>query len=265
MVADGTHAGIFAADRLQQQGAGSPPNSPSPRDNDTATAPAIGEACGAPPPTTPATSADSVSHSAADIQATRSGGSRPYNDDALTVETANFITGYMAHLTPTEQPPHQQQLSSASELLKSMGDSLLEQHRAAISGMVSRVEAQTDPEELRGSALGVAREMFSDGHMNWGRVVALVVFCALLVKRLKASGRLSDAEARAVADEVAAFLVSSRKAWFVQQGGWNGFVREFERETPDSALKNTLMAVAGFGAMTALAALGVRKILSGFC
>ncbi|CAN0259338.1 induced myeloid leukemia cell differentiation protein Mcl-1 homolog [Lampetra fluviatilis] len=265
MVADGTHAGIFAADRLQQQqGAGSPPNSPSPRDNDTATAPAIDEACGAPPPTTPATSADSVSHSAAAIQATRSGGARRFDDDELTVKTADFISAYMAHLTPTEQP-QQQQLSAASKLLKSMGDSLLEQHRAAISGMVSRVEAQTDSEELRGSALGVAREMFSDGHMNWGRVVALVVFCALLVKRLKASGRLSDAEARAVADEVAAFLVSSRRAWFVQQGGWDGFVREFERETPDSMLKNTLMAVAGFGAMTALAALGVRKILSGFC
>ncbi|XP_061428370.1 uncharacterized protein LOC133355090 [Lethenteron reissneri] len=226
MVADGTHAGIFAADRLQQQqqGAGSPPNSPSPRDNDTATAPAIDEACGAPPPTTPATSADSVSHSAAAIQATRSGGARRFDVDRLAVETADFISDYMAHLTPTEQPPHhqqqQQQLSAASKLLKSMGDSLLEQHRAAISGMVSRVEAQTDSEELRGSALGVAREMFSDGHMNWGRVVALVVFCALLVKRLKASGRLSDAEARAVADEVAAFLVSSRRAWFVQQGGW---------------------------------------------
>ncbi|XP_075916160.1 anti-apoptotic protein NR13-like [Petromyzon marinus] len=143
--------------------------------------------------------------------------------------------------------------------------------------MVSRlVVVAEEAEDLRGSALAVAREMFSDGRVSWGRVVALAVFCALLLKRLKEAagggdrerraGR--DAEARAsVAHEVAAFLVasrSSRRAWFVRQGGWDGFVREYARETPGSTLINTLVAIAGFGAMAGLAALGVRKILGGF-
>ncbi|XP_075918317.1 induced myeloid leukemia cell differentiation protein Mcl-1 homolog [Petromyzon marinus] len=204
------------------------------------------------------------------------------DDDELTVQTANLISGYAAHLAQTEQQqqqqqqqPQQQQLCAASQLLESVGDSLLEQHRAAFSAMVSRlVVVAEEAEDLRGSALAVAREMFSDGHVSWGRVVALAVFCALLLKRLKEAagggerraGR--DAEARAsMAHEVAAFLVasrSSRRAWFVRQGGWDGFVREYERETPGSTLRNTLVAVTGFGAMAGLAALGVRKILGGF-
>ncbi|XP_061404003.1 anti-apoptotic protein NR13-like [Lethenteron reissneri] len=119
------------------------------------------------------------------------------------------------------------------EALDTRGDALLAEFEASIPDFVRRAEElakQVDPRRL---VMTLAWQVLTAGPMSWGCVLSMVVFCALLVKNLRASGRLGDSEETwPLTDAVAAVLLTTRKTWLMEQGGWEGFLRAFGPGTP---------------------------------
>uniref|UniRef100_A0AAZ1XFA2 Bcl-2 Bcl-2 homology region 1-3 domain-containing protein n=1 Tax=Oreochromis aureus TaxID=47969 RepID=A0AAZ1XFA2_OREAU len=74
----------------------------------------------------------------------------------------------------------------------------------------------------------VAREIYSDGLLNWGRLVSLVAFGAALLGVSKASPE----RARNIGVTIAAYMTDTHMDWFVDNGGW-------VRSVPSSTLANT--------------------------
>lgn len=70
----------------------------------------------------------------------------------------------------------------------------------------------------------VAREIYSDGILNWGRLVSLVAFGAALLRLSKASHRALD-RAREIGVSIAAYMTSNHMDWFMDNGGWVRIVR----------------------------------------
>ncbi|XP_061437274.1 uncharacterized protein LOC133362363 isoform X1 [Lethenteron reissneri] len=107
------------------------------------------------------------------------------------------------------------------EALDTRGDALLAEFEASIPDFVRRAEElakQVDPRRL---VVTLAWQVLTAGPMSWGCVLSMVVFCALLVKNLRASGRLGDSEETwPLTDAVAAVLLTTCKTWLMEQGGW---------------------------------------------
>lgn len=70
----------------------------------------------------------------------------------------------------------------------------------------------------------VAREIYSDGLLNWGRLVSLVAFGAALLGVSKASRPEPD-WVREIGFSIAAYMTDNHMDWFVDNGGWVRSVR----------------------------------------
>uniref|UniRef100_A0A8C5PZP2 Bcl-2 Bcl-2 homology region 1-3 domain-containing protein n=1 Tax=Leptobrachium leishanense TaxID=445787 RepID=A0A8C5PZP2_9ANUR len=68
----------------------------------------------------------------------------------------------------------------------------------------------------------VTFELFGDGVTNWGRVATLLSFCALVARHLKNLGM--DDSIFMMADGIARFLTVTKRYWFLENRGWDGFV-----------------------------------------
>lgn len=174
--------------------------------------------------------------------------------------TLSVTKAYMIHhVYPDKQRVH----TPEADVLCQIGDELLSKHEKAFSGMVRKLKKEHSTINGRFAALRlrkVAEEMFSDREVNWGRIVALIVFCAVFSRDLNDQGPAEE-EIDLMVQEVAKFIVE-HDGWIRQEGGWGGFARFYKKTTPETLLKNGMCAVAGFGAVTFLAALGARKLLS---
>ncbi|XP_062819533.1 bcl-2-like protein 10 [Anolis carolinensis] len=183
---------------------------------------------------------------------------------SLSEETARLVGDYLAHrLGVAGRPP-----SRAAETLRRVADELERRERSffrsaasgalqeaggeeaeAAAGLVWRVAAQMElPEE--GEAAAAA------GGLNWGRVVALVVFAgnvaAALVERGEQGPAQAQAAREALSEALSAYLAVEKRAWMEEHGGWDGFYHFFNRRGSDetdqnSTISNAIMAAAGFG------------------
>ncbi|XP_061437605.1 histone-lysine N-methyltransferase 2D-like [Lethenteron reissneri] len=136
------------------------------------------------------------------------------------------------------------------EALDTRGDALLAEFEASIPDFVRRAEElakQVDPRRL---VVTLAWQVLTAGPMSWGCVLSMVVFCALLVKNLRASGRLGDSEETwPLTDAVAAVLLTTCKTWLMEQGGWEAHHIGEARLDADSTLPEGRLeeALDGFG------------------
>lgn len=64
----------------------------------------------------------------------------------------------------------------------------------------------------------VAKSMFSDGITNWGRIVSLMAFGAVLCQRLKEKGRDNCVEL--VGQEISTYLLSEQRDWLIKNNSW---------------------------------------------
>ncbi|XP_073799592.1 BCL2 associated X, apoptosis regulator a isoform X1 [Danio rerio] len=75
----------------------------------------------------------------------------------------------------------------------------------------------------------VAREIFSDGKFNWGRVVALFYFaCRLVIKAI--STRVPDI-IRTIISWTMSYIQEHVINWIREQGGWDGIRSYFGTPT----------------------------------
>ncbi|XP_053933923.1 bcl-2-like protein 10 [Cuculus canorus] len=110
--------------------------------------------------------------------------------------------------------------------------------------------ARAEPREAAALLRRVAEQLEAEGGLNWGRLLALVVFAGALAAALAERG-CTDGP-RCLAAALADYLAEERREWMEEHGGWDGFCRFFGRhgsQTTDQSntISNAIMAAAGFG------------------
>ncbi|XP_016121174.1 induced myeloid leukemia cell differentiation protein Mcl-1 homolog [Sinocyclocheilus grahami] len=108
--------------------------------------------------------------------------------------------------------------------------------------MLQRLQLESQADDM--SFIGcIAETMFNDNTTNWGRIVSLVAFGAVVCSRLKELQRERCVET--VAQQISSYLISDQHDWLLNNKGWHGFVEFFRVEDVESVIRNALMAVVG--------------------
>ncbi|XP_067832102.1 induced myeloid leukemia cell differentiation protein Mcl-1 homolog [Heptranchias perlo] len=141
----------------------------------------------------------------------------------------------------------------AADTLQKIGDRLIEKHGTAFTGMINRlnISGKSDLDAIP----RVATEMFSDGEVNWGRVVSFIAFGAVMgdhLKKIQREDCIDD-----VAAQVTQYLTGQKKEWLETHNGWDGFTQFFHENNAEESTKKVLMWIAGFG----LAGAGIMHLL----
>lgn len=111
---------------------------------------------------------------------------------------------------------HEQELGTA---LRRIGDELDGDYQ--LQTLIHKISLS----EPRQSFLRVAKEIFSDGVCNWGRIVALFYFGFKLAVRAVASNLLSCL--RNIVEWTVQFIVDRVANWIIQRGGWEAIHEYF--------------------------------------
>uniref|UniRef100_A0A1A7XT37 Myeloid cell leukemia sequence 1b n=1 Tax=Iconisemion striatum TaxID=60296 RepID=A0A1A7XT37_9TELE len=170
-------------------------------------------------------------------------------DEVLDNDTTQLISRFLMEYTGLLK--HQWRESKELTTMKRVVNDILEKHRCAYKGMVTKCTS-ADLTFIR----KVAENMFSDGITNWGRIVSLLAFGAMVAQYQKDNGRENYVEL--VGHEISTYLLSQQKDFLIRNNSWQGFVEFFRVTDPESTVRNTLMAIAGVAGMGATLALLIR-------
>ncbi|KAM9487849.1 induced myeloid leukemia cell differentiation protein Mcl-1b [Clarias gariepinus] len=137
------------------------------------------------------------------------------------------------------------------QTMKRVVDGLLVKHELVYKGMFNKLSLDEKGDDMRvvGS---VAKELFSDGITNWGRIASLLAFGVAVARYEKESGRGHCVSL--VAHEISTYLMDNQKEWFLKNNSWDGFVEFFHVPDPESSTRTALLAfatVAGIGSVLA--------------
>ncbi|XP_060937006.1 induced myeloid leukemia cell differentiation protein Mcl-1b [Limanda limanda] len=143
--------------------------------------------------------------------------------------------------------------SKALATMKRVVDDLLEKHRYAYNGMLNKLSLDNRADDV-GFVGDVASSLFNDGTTNWGRIASLVAFGAVVCQHLeKKRGPGNSVEL--VGQEISTYLLTHQRDWLVKNNSWDGFVQFFRVSNPEATVRNTLLGLAGFAGIGALALL----------
>ncbi|KAG9276593.1 hypothetical protein AMEX_G8917 [Astyanax mexicanus] len=140
------------------------------------------------------------------------------------------------------------------QTMKRVVDDLVVKHGIAYKGMLNKLGMEDRGDDMY-VIRAVAKELFSDGITNWGRVASLVAFGAVVSKHQHDMGRGHCVSL--VGEELSSYLLSDERDWLLKNKAWDGFVEFFRVPDPESTMRNALMAfvtVAGLGASIAFLA-----------
>uniref|UniRef100_A0AAY4DPS8 MCL1 apoptosis regulator, BCL2 family member b n=1 Tax=Denticeps clupeoides TaxID=299321 RepID=A0AAY4DPS8_9TELE len=112
----------------------------------------------------------------------------------------------------------------------------------ASAGMINKLKVEEQPGDLT-VVSSIAKELFSDGKTNWGRIASLVAFGALLSKHLREKGHGDSVSL--VAHEISSYLLSDQLNWLIKNNKWEGFVQFFHIEDPETTVRTALMKIVG--------------------
>ncbi|KAJ8398435.1 hypothetical protein AAFF_G00426900 [Aldrovandia affinis] len=121
--------------------------------------------------------------------------------------------------------------TKALSTMRRVVENLIEKHHFAYNGMIHKLSLDQQEDSLSFISC-VAKNLFSDGTTNWGRIASLVAFGALVCKHLKESGR--EHCVPVVSQEISSYLLSDQRDWLLNNKGWEGFVEFFHVEDPES-------------------------------
>jgi len=176
-------------------------------------------------------------------------------DQVLDVETRNLIVVFLRDHTGLSVSRLNRKQSKALSTMKRVVEDVIDKHRLAYNGMVSKLSLDDKGDDMS-VVSSVAKQIFNDGKTNWGRIVSLVAFGAVVCQHQMNSGREHCVEL--VGQEISSYLLSDQRDWMAKNNAWEGFVEFFHVADPESAVRNTLMAFAGVAGIGATLALLIR-------
>ncbi|XP_064628324.1 bcl-2 homologous antagonist/killer-like isoform X2 [Lineus longissimus] len=111
------------------------------------------------------------------------------------------------------------QASHIGRQLALIGDDINERHRHVFDSMIASIKLENAPDLAYEAFAGIARRLFHDGNINWGRIITLLSFgyrMAVTVLTTGVRGFFSKI-VRFVVD----FIMKEKIAkWIAEQGGW---------------------------------------------
>ncbi|KAJ7985543.1 hypothetical protein DPEC_G00353170 [Dallia pectoralis] len=177
----------------------------------------------------------------------------PSGDEVLDTETRQLIDNVLKDYTGL--PQSLKQSVTFRTMIRVVKD-VISKHHYAYNGMISKLDLDGKGDDLS-VITSVAKSLFSDGITNWGRIVSLVAFGAVVSQQLKERGKGNCIEL--VGQEISAYLLTAQRDWLVKNKSWDGFVEFFHVEDPESSVRKTLMAFAGVAGIGATLALLIRR------
>ncbi|XP_017577191.1 induced myeloid leukemia cell differentiation protein Mcl-1b [Pygocentrus nattereri] len=134
------------------------------------------------------------------------------------------------------------------QTIRRVVDGLVVKHELVYKGMFTRLGMEDRGDDMH-IIRTVAKELFSDGITNWGRIASLLAFGAVVCQHQNQMGRGHCVSL--VGQEISSYLLSDQKDWLLKNKAWDGFVEFFHVPDPESKMRNALMALvtaAGVGA-----------------
>lgn len=174
-------------------------------------------------------------------------------DEVLESDTRQLLSRFFTDFSGLSKPQWNESRQLAT--MRRVVEDVLEKHRYAFNGMINKLSLDNRRDDDT-FVSAVAKSLFADGTTNWGRVASLVAFGAVVCQYLKEKGRENCVEL--VGQEISTYLLSDQRDWLVKNNGWDGFVEFFRVADPESKVRNTLMAFAGFAGIGATLALLIR-------
>lgn len=174
-------------------------------------------------------------------------------NEALAAETRSLIGRFLAEDSGivrsrwTDGKP----LST----MKRVVGGLLEKHRFAYNGMMSKLQLDERGDDMSFIS-DVAKQIFSDGTTNWGRIASLLALGSVVARHQKQKGKEECVET--VAREISTYLLKEQQDWLIKNNAWDGFVEFFQEADTESIVRNTLMTVVGVAGIGATLAMLIR-------
>ncbi|MEQ2272582.1 hypothetical protein XENORESO_001159 [Xenotaenia resolanae] len=134
-------------------------------------------------------------------------------------------------------------------------ENVLSKHKYNYNGMIKKLDLDNKSDDM-GFVSAVARSLFSDGTTNWGRIVSLVAFGAVVCQNLKERNREHCVDL--VSQEISTYLLTNQRDWLAKNNSWDGFVEFFKEADPEATVKKTLMAFVGAAGIGATLAFLIR-------
>ncbi|XP_028327022.1 induced myeloid leukemia cell differentiation protein Mcl-1b [Gouania willdenowi] len=173
--------------------------------------------------------------------------------EVLENDTRQLMSRFLADYTGLSKRDWNE--SKALSTMKRVVEDVLEKHRYAYNGMVNKLSLDNCSDDMT-FVSAVAKSLFADQRTNWGRIASLVAFGAVVCQHLKERGRSNCVEL--VGQEISTYLLTEQREWLVKNNSWDGFVDFFRVADPESTVRNTLMAFAGFAGIGATLAFLIR-------
>ncbi|XP_053288228.1 induced myeloid leukemia cell differentiation protein Mcl-1b [Pleuronectes platessa] len=175
----------------------------------------------------------------------------PAGAEGLEADTRQLIRRALGDLVAHKESSWSD--SKALGTMKRVVDDLLEKHRYAYNGMLNKLSLDDRAGDV-GFVGDVATSLFNDGTTNWGRIASLVAFGAVVCQHLEKTRGPADS-VELVAQEISTYLLTHQRDWLVKNNSWDGFVQFFRVSNPEAVVRNTLLGLAGFAGIGALALL----------
>lgn len=85
------------------------------------------------------------------------------------------------------------------------------------TGMITKLQLDNKGDDM--AFIGdVAKNIFSDGTTNWGRITSLVAFGAVVAKHQKENGKKDCVDL--VAREIYSYLLKEQRDWLIKNNAW---------------------------------------------
>jgi len=145
---------------------------------------------------------------------------------------------------------------------------LSDRHDIVFKGMVNRLKP--DENSAFATFVIVADEIFDDGQVNWGRIVAVYAFAARLAKYYVDINTQNSSSSDSISRNDSGFVSYQEKIalfagkyvanklgqWILEHGGWDAFVEYFpdQGEFEEKMWKGVLFTAIGLGALATVVA-----------
>ncbi|XP_046893666.1 induced myeloid leukemia cell differentiation protein Mcl-1b [Hypomesus transpacificus] len=179
----------------------------------------------------------------------------PSGDKVLEHDTRELIGSVLLDYTGQSGSQRSRNQSKSFSTMKRVVEDVIEKHQLAYKGMISKLSLDDRGDDMS-VITSVAKNIFSDGTTNWGRIVSLVAFGSVVCQYQKKNGRENCVEL--VGQEISNYLLGDQRDWLISNNSWEGFVEFFRIADPESTVRNTLMAFAGVAGIGATLALLIR-------
>lgn len=123
-------------------------------------------------------------------------------------------------------PPLEPQPTNVHRILRTLGDEFEERFRTQFDDMVNQL--CITPDTAYPTFHNVVQELFNDGVINWGRIVALFGFGGALAVQCMDNSmpQLVDS----IVDWVSTYLNSNLQTWISSNGSWVSMVHNQNKE-----------------------------------